>query len=162
MKFSYDFLVSLKNTLYVNLWYAFHLLVVFQSLSCTWLFKTSWTAAYEDPLSFTVAQNLLKFISIEKMMSSNHLILGHPLLPSIFLSIRVFSSELALHIRWPKYRSFSSSIRSSNEYSRLIAFRIDWFDLHRTSAQFESISSSVLNLLYDPTLTSVQDYWKKW
>ena len=94
----------------------------------------------------------------------------HPLLfpPSIFLSIRVFSNESALHIRWPKYWSFSFSIRSSNEHSGLISFRIDWLDLlavqgtlkSSPTLQFKSISSSSLSLLYSPTLTSIHDYWK--
>ena len=90
-----------------------------------------WTAARQAPLSFTTSQSLLKFMSIESVMFSDHLILCRPflLLPSIFPSIRVFSNELALHIRWPKYWSFSFSISSSNEYSGLISFRIDWFDL---------------------------------
>ena len=100
-------------------------------------------------------------------MPSNHLILCRPrfLLPSIFPSIRVFSSELALRIRWPKYWSFSVS--PSNEYSELISFGIDWFDLivqgtleSFLEPQFESINSLVLSLLYGPTLTSVHDYWK--
>ena len=93
------------------------------------LFGTLWTAACQSPLSFTVSQSLLKFISIESVMLSNHLIHCRPLLllPSIFPSIRVFSSELALFIRWPNYWSFSNS--PSNEYSGLISFRTDWFDL---------------------------------
>jgi len=100
--------------------------------------------------------------------ASSHLILCHPLLilPSIFPSIRVFFNELALHIRWPKYWSFSFSISPSNEYLRLISFRIDWLDLLANSkdfqesslAQFESISSSVLSLLSGPTLISTRDY----
>ena len=90
----------------------------------------SWTVARQSPLSFTDFQNLLKFMSIESMMLPNHLILSPLLfLPSIFPSIRVFSNELALHIRWPKYWSFSFSISPSNEYSGLISFRMDWFDL---------------------------------
>ena len=90
-----------------------------------------WTAACQAFLSFTISQSLLKLMSIESVMPSNQLILCHPLLllPSIFPSIRVFSSESALCIRWPKYWSFSFSIRPSNEYSGLISFRIDWFDL---------------------------------
>ena len=98
-------------------------------LNCVQLFVTPWTAAHQASLSFTISQSLLKFMSIESPMLSNHLILCWPLLllPSIFPSIRVFSSELALHIRWPKYRSVSISL--SNEYSGLISFRIDWFDL---------------------------------
>ena len=90
-----------------------------------------WTAACQASLYFTISQSLLKLMSIELMMSSNHLILCRPLffLPSIFPSIRVFSSESAHHIKWPKYRSFSFSIRPSNEYSGLVSFRMDWLDL---------------------------------
>ena len=92
---------------------------------------TLWTVAHQTFLSFTISQSLLKFISSESMMLSNRLILCHPLLlmPSIFPSIRVFSNELALRIRWSKYWSFIFSISPSNEYSGLIFFRIDWFDL---------------------------------
>ena len=92
---------------------------------------TPWAAALQALLSFTVYQSLLKLMSIESVMPCNHLILCYPLplLPSIFPSIRVFSNELALRIRWPNYWSFSFSISSSNEYSGLISFRIEWFDL---------------------------------
>ena len=103
-----------------------------QSLICVWLFATSWTTAHQASLSITNSQSLLKLISIELVMPSNHLILCHPLLlpPSIFPSIRVFSNESVLCIRWPKYWSFSFSISPSNEYSGLnISFRMDWFDL---------------------------------
>ena len=103
--------------------------IVLQLLSCVQLFATPWTAAPQASLSFTISQSLLKLMSIESMMPSNHLILCHPLflLPSIFPSIRVFSNELVLHIRWPKCWSFS--ISPSNEYSGFISFRIDQFDL---------------------------------
>ena len=91
---------------------------------------TPWTAAHKAPLSFTVSQNLLKFIFIELVMLCNHLILCHPLLlPSICPSIRIFSNKSALHIWWPKYWSRSFSISPSNEYSGLISFKIDWFHL---------------------------------
>ena len=92
-------------------------------------FVTPWTAAHHASLSFTISQSLLKLISIESVMPSNHLILCCPLLflPSIFPSITVFSSESVLYIRWPKYWSFSFSISPSNGYSRLISFRMDWF-----------------------------------
>ena len=92
---------------------------------------TPWTTAHQASLSSTVSQSLLKFMSIESVMLSNHLILCHLLLLllSIFPSIRIFSHEATLQIRWPKYWHFSFSIRPSNEYSRLISFRIDWFDL---------------------------------
>ena len=109
-------------------------------------------------------------MSLKSLMPSNHLILCHPLLllPSIFPSIRVFSNESVIHIRWPKYWSFSFSISPSNEYSGIISFMTDWFDLavqgtlksSSPTPQFKSISSLVLSLLYDPTLTSVHDYWK--
>ena len=119
------------------------------------------------------SQSLLKLMSIESVMPSNHLILCHPLfpLPSIFPSIRVFSNKSVLCIRQPKYWSFSFSISPSNEYSGLISFRIDWFDLlavqetlksllqHHSS---KSINSSVLSFLYSPTLTSIHDYWKNY
>ena len=107
------------------------LLFVFQLLSHVQHFATPWTAARQISLSFTISLSLLKLMSIELVMSSNHLILYHPLLllPSIFSSIRVFSSESALHIRWPEYWSFRFTISSSNEYSGLISFRIYWFDL---------------------------------
>ena len=101
-----------------------------QSLSHVQLFATPWTAARQASLSITNSWNLLKLMSIESVMPSNHLILCHPLLllPSIFPNIRVFSNESALHIRWPKYWSFSFSIIPSNEYSVLISFRMDWLD----------------------------------
>ena len=105
--------------------------VVFQSLSHARLFATPWTVAHQDSLSFTISWSLLKLMSIELVIPSNHLVLCHSLilLPSIFPSIRVFSNELVLHIRWPKYWSFSFSISPSNEYLGLISFKIDWFDL---------------------------------
>ena len=103
-----------------------------QSLSHVQLFATPWTAACQASLSITNSRSLLKSTSIKSVMPSNHLTLFHPLLlpPSIFPSIRVFSNESVLHIRWPKYWSFSFSISPSNEYSGLISFRIDWFNLH--------------------------------
>ena len=99
-----------------------------QSLSCVQLFATPWTAAYQASLSITNSRSLLKLMSIQSVMPSNHLILCLPLLSSVFPSIRVFSNESALHIRWPKYWSFSFSICPSNEYSGLISVRIDWFN----------------------------------
>ena len=98
-----------------------------QSLSCIRVFVTPWTAARQASLSITNSQNPPKLMAIESVMPSNHLILYHPLflLPSVFTSIRVFSRELALHIRWPKYLSFSPS----NEHPGLISFRMDWLDL---------------------------------
>ena len=104
---------------------------VVRSLSRVRLFATPWTAARQASLSFTMSQSLLKLMSIELVMPSNHLILCHPplLLPSIFPSIRVFSNESALRIRWPKDWRFSFSVNPSNEYPGLISFRIEWFDL---------------------------------
>ena len=108
-----------------------------KSLSCVQLFVTPWIAARQASLPIINSQSLLKLMSIESVLPSNHLILYHPLLllPSIFPSIRVFSNESTLHITWSKYWSFSFSIRPSNEYSGLISFKIDWFGLlavHRT------------------------------
>ena len=102
-----------------------------QSLSRVRLFAASWTSAHQASLFFTISWSLLKLTSIESGMPSNHLILCWPLLllPSLFPSIRIFSNESDLCIRWPKYWSFSFSISPSNEYSGLISFRIDWFDL---------------------------------
>ena len=101
-----------------------------QSLSHVWFFATPWTTAHQASLSITNSWSLLKLMSIELVMPSNHLILYRPPLPpSLFPSIRVFSNESALHIRWPKYWSFSFSISPSNEYSGLISFRMDWLDL---------------------------------
>ena len=102
-----------------------------QSLSHVRLFATPWTAAHQASLSITNSQSLLKLMSNESVMPSNHLILCCPLLllPSIFPSIRVFSNESALRIRWPKYWSFSFSISPSNQHPGLISFRMDWLDL---------------------------------
>ena len=102
-----------------------------QSLSCVWLSVTPWIAAHQDSLSITNSQSLLKLMSVESVMPSSHLILCRPLLlpSSIFPSIRVFSNESVLHIRWPMCWSFSFSISLSNEYSGLISFRMDWMDL---------------------------------
>ena len=120
--------------------------VIVQSLSCVQLFATPWTAAHQAFLSFIISQSLLQFMPIKSVMSSNHLMLCHPLLFlfPIFPSIRVFSNESALHIRWPKYWSFSFSVNPSNEHSGLISFRIDWFDMgfHGSSAGKESACSS--------------------
>ena len=111
------------------------------SLSHVWLFAIPWTTAHQTSLSFTISQSLLKLMSTESMMSCNHPVLCHPLLllPSIFPSIRVFSNELALRIRWPKYWSFSFSISPSNEYSGLISFRMDWLDLLAVQGTLKSL-----------------------
>ena len=112
-----------------------------QSLTHVWLFATPWAAAHKASLSITNSSSLLKLISIVLVMPSNHVILCHPLLllPSIFPSIRVFSKESVLWIRWPKYWSFSFSISPSNEYSGLISFRIDWFDLLAVQGTLKSL-----------------------
>ena len=139
---------------------------VVQLLSHIQLFETPWSAAHHASVSFTISQSLLKLMSIELVMPSNHLMLSYPLLflPSIFPSIRVFSNELALCIRWPKYWSFSFSISLSKEYSGLISFRIDLFDLAlqgtSPTPQLKSSSSSVLGFLYGPTLTFIHDHLK--
>ena len=133
----------------------------FQSLSHVQLFATPWTAAHQASLSITNSRSLLKLMS-ESLMPSNHLILCRPLLllPSIFPSIRVFSNESVLHIRWLKYWSFS--ISPSNEYSGLISFRTDWCDFLAVQGTLESclqnINSSAPSFLYGPTLTSIYDY----
>ena len=138
-----------------------------QSLSCVRFFVIPWTAAHQVSLSFTIFWSLLKLMSIESMIPSNHLIPCHLLLllPSIFPSIWVFSNESVLRIRWPKYWSFNSS--PSNEYSGLISFRIDRFG--SPSGQGTLIFSNTIvqkhqffiaHLFYSPTLTSIHGYWK--
>ena len=116
-----------------------------QSLSHVQFLVTPWTAACQASLSFTISWSVLKFMSIESVMSSSHLILCCPflLLPSIFPINRIFSNESALHIRWPKYWSFSFSINPSNEYSGLIAFRIDWLDLLAVQGTLKSLLHSL-------------------
>ena len=111
-----------------------------QSLHRVWLFVTPWTVACQTSLSIINSLSLPKSMSSESVMPSNHLILCRPLLlPSIFPSIRVFSNESALHIRWPKYWSFSFSISPSDEYSGLISFRMDWFDLLAIQGTLKSL-----------------------
>ena len=112
-----------------------------QLLSCVWLFETQWTAARQASLSITNSWNLPKLMSIESVMPSNHLILCHPLLllPSIFPNIRVFSNESALHIRWPKYWSFSFNISPSNEHQGPISLRMDWLDLLAVQGTLKSL-----------------------
>ena len=132
--------------------------------------STPWTAAHQASLS-TNSRSLLKLLSIESVMPSNHLILCCPLLllPSIFPSITVYFNKPVLRIRWPKYWSFNCNISPSNEYSGLISFRMDWLDLLTVQGtlksllqhhRFKSINSSALSFLYSPTLTSIRDYWK--
>ena len=128
---------------------------------------TQRTAAHQASLSFTISWSLLKLTSIESVMPSSHLALGRPLLlPSVFPSIRVFSNESVHCIRWPKNWSFSFNITPSNDYSGLVSFRIDWFDLFANQGtlkessltpQFKSITSLALSLLYGPIFTSTRD-----
>ena len=120
---------------------SYHRLVLVQSLGHVCLFATPWTTALRASLSFTISQSLLRLMSIESGMLSNHLIFCHPLilLPSVFPSITVFSNESALHIRLPKYWSFSFGISPSNEYSGLISFRIDWLDLFAVQGTLKSL-----------------------
>ena len=139
----------------------FLIIVVSESLSCVWLFATQWTAACQASLSFTNSQSLFKLMSIELVMPSNYLILCHPLLvlPSIFPSIRVFSNESGLCIRWSKYWSFSFSISPSNEYSGLISFRMDWLDLLAVQGTLKSLlqhHSSKASILWHSIFFMVQ------
>ena len=141
-----------------------------QSLSHVRFFATLQTAALQASLSIINSWILLKLMPITSVMPSNHLILCRPLLlpPSVFPSIRVFSSESVLLIRWPKYWSFNFNISSSNKYSGLISFRMDWLDLlavqgtlkSSPTPQFKSTNSSALSFLYDPALTSIHGCWK--
>ena len=157
---------------FINTWGCFN---IFQFgsvhlLSCVRLFMTPWTATRQASLSITNSQSSFKLMSIELVMPYNYLILCRPLLllPSIFPSIRVFSNESVLHIRWPKYWSFSFNISPSNEYLRTISFRIDWLDLLLSeglsrvfsNTTVQSINSLALSFLYSPTLTSIHDHWK--
>ena len=132
---------------------------------------TPWTAACQASLSITISQSLLKLMSIESVMLSNHLLLCCPLLllPSIFPSIRVFSNESGMHSRWPKYWSFSFSISPFNEYSGLISFRMDCFDLLAVQGTLKSLlqhHSSKASALQRSAFfmvqlfTSIHDYWK--
>ena len=142
-----------------------------QSFSRVWLFATPWIAASQASLCISNSQSLPKLMPIESVMLSSHLILCCPLLllPPIPPSIRVFSNESALLMRWPKYWNFSFRINPSNEHPGLISFRMDRLDLlavqgtlKETSPipQFKSINSSVLSFLHSPTLTSIHDHWK--
>ena len=124
-----------------NLWRCLRGRSSVQSLSRVQLFVTPWTSAHQASLSITNSWSLLKLMSIEVVMPSNHLILCHPLLllPSIFTSIRVFSKESVFHIRWPKYWSFSFSVSPPNEYSGLISFRMSWLDLLAVQGTLKSL-----------------------
>ena len=148
-----------------------HVLVAVQLLSHVWLSVTPWTAACQASLSITNSRSFCRLMSIKLVMPSNHLILCQPLFlqPSIFPTIRDFWNE-SVHIRGPKYWSFSFSISTLNEYSGLISFRMDRLDLcspgdsqeSSPTPQFKSINSLALSFLYSPILTSIQDYWKNY
>ena len=141
-----------------------------QSLSHVRLLATLWTAARQASLSITNSRSLLKLMSIKSVMTSSHLVLCHPLLllPPVPHSIRIFSNQSTLGMRWPKYWSFSFSISPSNEHPGLISFRMDWLDLPAVQGtlkssptpQFKSINFSALSFLHSPTLTSIHDHWK--
>ena len=163
--------VHIPNLVYLEATKSRLLVSSVQSLSCLWFFATLWTAAHQATLSITSSRSLLKLMFIESVMPSNHLILCHPLLlpPSIFPSIRVFSNESVLHIRWTKYWSFIFSISPSNEYSGLISFRMDWLDLLAVQGTLKSLlqhHSSKASILwgsaffYSPNFKSIHDYWK--
>ena len=149
--FEKEVLESLTMTMglfIVSLWFfqfllclVWNIFIVVKLLSHVWLFVTPWTAARQASLSITNSRSLLKLKSMDSVMPSSHLILCHPLLllPSIFPSIRVFSNESALHIRWPEYWSFSFSIRPSNAYSGLISFGVDWLDLLAVQGTLKSL-----------------------
>ena len=145
-----------------------HIVVVVQLLSHVQLFAMPWIAACQAPLSSTISQSLFKLMSIESVMPSNHRILCHPLLfpPSVFPSIRVFSNESALLIRWPKYWSFSFSISPCNEYSGLISLRTDWFGLLAVQGTLKSLHqhhSLGASILWHSAFFTVQlshDYWE--
>ena len=139
-----------------------------QLLGHVWLFETPWTAARQASLSITNSRSPPKPMSIESMMPSSHLILCHPLLlPSIFPSIKVFSNESTLRIRWPKYWSFSFNISPSNEHPGLICFRMDWLDLLAVQGTLKSLLQHQVqkhqffnvSFVYSPTLTSLHDHW---
>ena len=152
-------------------WKAWFMFCSVQSLSCVQLFAIPWTAAGQASLSITNSQHLLKVMSIKLVMPSNHLILCHPLLllSSIFPSIRVFSSESILHIRWPKYWSLSFSVSPFNEYSGLISVRMDWLGLLAAQGTLNSLlqpDSSKTSVLQHSPFFMVQlsytcDYWTK-
>ena len=141
-----------------------------QSLSRVWLFVTPWTTAHQASLSITKSQSLIKLRSIESVMPPNHLIIWHSilLLPSIFPSIRVFSNESALCIRWPKYWSFSFNISPSNEHPGLISFRMDWLAFLavqgtlKSLLQHHSSKASILrrSAFFIVQLTSIHDHWR--
>ena len=153
----------------MTVWVVYQLSSV-QSLSRVRLFATPWIAAHQASLSITNSWSSPKLLSIELVMPSTHLILccSLLLLPLIPPSVWIFSNESTLHMRWPKYWSFSFSISPSKEHPGLISFRMDWLDLLAVQGtlkspptpQFKSINSSALSFLHSPTLTSIHDHWK--
>ena len=170
-KYIHTVLEHRRSSVTINFLFSISTLVFrsVQLLSRVWPFATPWTAAHQASLSISNSWSLLKHMSIKSVMPYNYLIVCCPLilLLSIFPSIRVFSNESVLHIRWPKYWSFSFSIHPSSEYSGLISFRMDWLDLlavqgtlkkSSPTSQFKSISSSMLSLLYVPTFTCIHGY----
>ena len=141
----------------------------FQSFSHVWLFTTPWIAARQASLSITNSRSSPKLMSIESVMPSSHLILCHPflLLPPIPPSIKVYSNEPTLLMRWPKYWSFSFSISPSNEHPGLISFRMDWLHLFAVQGTLKSLQHHIskasilwLSFLHSPTFTSIHDHWK--
>ena len=142
--FLFSYLFNFSSYLYKTTNFYFPSVSPVQLLRPVWLLSTPWTAEHQASLSITNPQSFLKLISIQLVMPSNHLILCYRLLllPSIFPSIRVFSNESALHIRWPKYWSFTFSINPFNEYSGLVSFRIDWFD-HFLSKRLSRVFSKM-------------------
>ena len=152
-----EFLVKVLFTRFLVVWLFSHI----------WLFENPWIAAYQASLFFTISWNLLNLMTFDLMMPSSHLILCHLflLLPPIFLSMRVFSNESVFHLWWPKYWRFSFSINTSNEYSGLLSFRIDWFDLQGTLKSVLQHHSSMASILQCSTFFMVQlshpyIYWK--
>ena len=170
---SFSVISCVKQIQWKVSWSTFKLLMIFssvQSLSCVQLFATPWIAAYQASLSITSSQSLPKLVFIQLVMPFSHLILCRPLLllPPIPPSITVFSNKSALHMRWPKYWSFSFSISPCNEYPELISFRMDWLDLLAVQGTLKSLhqhhssKASIfwLSFLHSPTLTSIHDHWK--
>ena len=149
---NHNFMVHFVTSCFSMIWLDLKMHIVVQSRRLDWVFTTPWTATCWSSLSFTISWGLLKFMSIESVMPSNYLIFWHPflLLPSIFAKIRVFSNELAVCTKWPMYWSFSFSISPSNEYSGLISFKTDWFDLLavqgalKSLLQYHSLKASLL------------------
>ena len=163
--------VSFKIEFFKAFHFSSHHFSLVQSLSHVWFFATPWTVAHQASLSITKSQSLLTLMSIELVMPCNHLILCRPLLlpPSIFPSIKVFSNESVLRIRWPKYWSFGFNINPSNDYSGLISFRMDWLDLLAVQGtlkslhQYHSSRASILQhsaFFMVQLITSIHDYWK--